>query len=94
MLLLTCVISHPLLVVPLEKARTPDVTSMLSQQTAGKGAAVQLLASASAMEPCPSALLTTSVPTPPAPGTVHAVPVPVVFQVAPVSVQFLSSRVA
>src|SRR3954467_1086565 len=77
---------------PLAKACTPVVTSMFSQQISWPMPSAQLFAAESGAEPCPSGAPSTSVPVPCAPGVLQATPVPVVFQVEPISVQFFNSR--
>src|SRR3954470_21063801 len=79
---------------PVAKARTPVVTSMLSQQISWPTPSAQLLAAESGAEPWPSAAARMSVPAPWAPGVLQRVPVPVEFQVNPISVQLLSTREA
>src|SRR5260221_6712131 len=71
---------------------------MLSQQAAGNGpefgTVLQPFATASPIEPCPSAVARMSVPEPSAPTVVHGTPVAAMFQVDCISFQFLSSRLA
>src|SRR3954452_23851132 len=73
---------------PLAKARTPVVTSTLSQQISWPMPSAQLFAAESGAEPSPSAVASTSPP-----GVVQGT-VPVLFQVEPISVQGLVRRCA
>src|SRR3982074_3281447 len=92
-LLETACSSQPLFCeAPLANARTLAVTSMFSQQISWPMPSAQLLAAESGTEPWPSAVARMSVPGPCAPGGLRSGPVPVEFQVEPISVQLLSTR--